>query len=140
MNASECKIWCKQKALWDLTISLCADSDYITTKFYIFTVSVITVLTIKKTECVGTVRMHLHVKFNVPATNVSIGITIKQKINYIFWANAELLSCILQITLTDITTTPCSISRSHDRRTNNTARTLQFTKAGPLMSIFPFHV
>ena len=43
--------------------------------------------------------MYLHTKFHVLASNVSTGIAIKQKINYIFCAKTQLLYCILQITL-----------------------------------------
>ena len=78
------------KEFSNLTIQLCTDSDYIITLFYIFGVSVIIALTFKKIGCVGTVRLYLHTKFHVPASNVSIGITIKLKINYTFCANAEL--------------------------------------------------
>jgi hypothetical protein len=74
---SEYDTWCQQEALRNLTEWLCTDSEYITTKFYIFTVSVIAVLTFKKTECVGTVRLNLHTKFHVSASNVSKGITVK---------------------------------------------------------------
>jgi hypothetical protein len=47
-NASVYNIRCEQQELRNLAIQLCSNSDYIITKFCIFTVSVITVLTFKK--------------------------------------------------------------------------------------------